>query len=422
MSGGTNELGIVFVAEILRKLRSPIFWLATVGGTLVIALVIEAPLFFAGSLRATTSGVVLAGPPALRAPALALIRARRTFDVVSVVSALPRPVTVRYLDAQHHASAALALSTRGGRLHVDVYPRDLSAYDGAQFRDLAPLAISLRTGIAPERIAAASDVATALHAIDAKFVDSSAATIAHGIAFGLVFMLYLTIILASQSVMAAVAEEKTSRIAEILVATIEPANLLAGKTFAAAAIALVQIALWIATAAALLPHGVATIARGASHHAASAATTGVDPGAVFRAIDPLEILAFFAFFVLGYLQYATIYAAAASLISRTEDLASVTTPVIMPVVGAFFVAQYALFAPDAPIVVACGFVPLLSPFVMFTRIAISSVPAWQTALALGVDLATVVACFWAAGRVYRVGMLLYGKLPSPAQVVAALRA
>jgi ABC-2 type transport system permease protein len=116
-----------------------------------------------------------------------------------------------------------------------------------------------------------------------------------------------------------------------------------------------------------------------------------------------------------------VYAAAASLISRTEDLGSVTTPVILPVVGAFFVAQYALVEPNAPIVIACSFVPFLSPFVMFTRIAISVVPWWQALLALGLDALTVAVCFVAAGRIYRVGMLLYGKLPSPRQILAALR-
>lgn len=416
---GTNELGIVFTAEILRKLRSRIFWIATLGGALGIALVVEAPLFFENAARSSSRDIVLAGPTSLRLQARALLAERHDLRVVESVTTLPKPVTVRYLDDHNHASAALLLSLRGRALHVDVYPRDLSTFDGAQFRDLAPLAIAVKTGLRSERIARASVVAHDLHALDTRFVDGGAARIAHGVAFGLVFMLYLAIILASQSIMAAVAEEKTSRIAEILVATIEPANLLAGKTFAAAVIALVQIGLWIATAALLLPHVVTTLAG--SSHRQGVGTGAGDPGAILRAVDPLEVVAFLAFFVLGYLQYATIYAAAASLISRTEDLASVTTPVLMPVVGAFFVAQYALLQPDSPIVVACGFIPLLSPFVMFTRIAISTVPWWQTTLAIAIDIVTVLVCFWAAGRIYRVGMLLYGKLPSPAQVIAALR-
>lgn len=412
-----NELGIVFVAELLRKLRSRIFWIATIGGALGIAFIIQAPLFFSGVERSSSDALIIAGPQPLRARATALIEARKSYRIVASVDKLPTKVTTRYLDAHGHAGVAIAISAPGNRLQLDVYPRDLSAFAGAEFRDFGPLAVALETGLDPTRIARTLKVKHALHAIDTKFVDSTAAAIAHGVAFGLVFMLYLAIILASQSVMAAVAEEKTSRIAEILVATIEPANLLAGKTFAAAAIALVQITLWIVTAAAFLPSVAATLAATTHQTGAHAG----DASAIIGKIDPFEIAAFFAFFILGYLQYATIYAAAASLISRTEDLASVTTPVLVPVIGAFFVAQFALLQPDSPIVVACGFIPLLSPFVMFTRIAISSVPWWQTALAIGIDFATVLVCFWAAGRIYRVGILLYGKLPSPAQIFAALR-
>jgi ABC-2 type transport system permease protein len=325
-------------------------------------------------------------------------------------------VTNAYLAAHGKAGAAVAIAERDGKLHLDVYPRDLSAFDGAQFRDLVPLNIELATGIAAHRIDGAISIDRAIHPIDEKFADTRTAALAHGVAFGMIFILYLAIIIASQSVMSAVAEEKTSRIAEILVATISPTNLLAGKVFAAAAIAIVQVGSWFATAAVLVPFAAA------SPIFASAATGSEKTGAAALGIDPLLILYFIAFFVLGYLQYATTYAAAASLISRTEDLGTVTTPVILPVVGAFFVAQYALVEPDAPIVVACSFVPFLSPFVMFTRVAISVVPWWQPVLALFIDAATVAVCFWAAGRIYRVGMLLYGRLPSAKQIFAALRA
>lgn len=413
-----NELALVFTTELLRKIRSRIFWVATVGGVLAIVLIIEAPILFAGVERSSTSDIVLAGDATLRARAQALLEAKHDYHVVASVADLPAHVTPKYLDAHGHAGAAVKIERRRARIHLDIYPRDLSAFDEAEFRALLPLNIEFQTGATAARARDAASIERNLHAIDTKFADSGSANIAHGIAFGLIFMLYLAIILASQNVMAAVAEEKTSRIAEILVATIEPANLLAGKTFAAAVIALVQIGLWILAAAALLPQLANSIAGTARARASASAP---DPTSVFATIDPLEIVAFFLFFVLGYLQYATIYAAAASLISRTEDLASVTTPVILPVVGAFFVAQFALLQPNAPFVIACSFIPFLSPFVMFTRITISSVPLWQTALALGINAATVLVCFWAAGKIYRVGMLLYGALPSPKQIFAALR-
>jgi ABC-2 type transport system permease protein len=339
------------------------------------------------------------------------------FRVVGDVDALPAHVTAAYLDKHGNAGAAIALSERDKHLRVDVYPRDLSAFDDVEFTSLGPLGVELETGLPPKQIESGAKIERVVHPLDAKFKDTRSAAVAHGVAFALIFMLYLAIILASQNVMSAVAEEKTSRIAEILIATIAPSQLLYGKTFAAAVIAIVQLGLWIATAVILLPGALAQMAGTTT---SKTATATADPG-IFFALDPGLLVAFFGFFVLGYLQYAAIYAAAASLVSRTEELGSVTTPVILPVVGAFFVAQYALVAPDAPIVVACSFVPFLSPFVAFTRLAVTEVPVWQTAVALAVNVVTVAGCFWAAGKIYRVGMLVYGKLPSPRQILAALR-
>jgi len=412
-----DELRIVFVTELTRRVRSRLFWVATLAGMVAIAILVEAPVFFAAAGRSSSSDIVLAGAPPLRSRAVALLDAKKNFRVVARVDALPPQVNAAYLTAHGNAGAAIALARRGGRLTLDAYPRDLSAFDEAQLReDLAPLAIAIDTGASATRVAAAAAIPHHVHPIDQKFSDSRTAAVGHGIAFALIFMLYLAIILASQGVLSSVAEEKTSRIAEILVATIAPWNLLAGKVLAAAVVAVVQLGLWILTAIVLLPQVAASL------ESASGTPSPAGASSVLLAVTPAEVVAFFVFFVLGYLQYATIYAAAASLISRTEDLGSVTTPVILPVVGAFFIAQYALVAPDAPLVVVTTFVPFLSPFVVFTRLAISNVPGWQIALAATIDAATVIVCFWAAGKIYRVGMLLYGRLPSPRQIFAALRA
>jgi len=414
-----SELGVVLVTELGRKLRSAIFWLATLGGMVAIAFMVEAPVVLAALERSSSSDIVLAGPEPLRDRAAALMEAHKDFRVVATVDALPARVTPKYLETHGKAGAAVAISLRAGRIHLDVYPKDLSAFDDVEFHSLAPLNVELVTGLASARVENASKIDRTIHPLDAKFADTRAAALAHGVTFGLVFILYLSIVISSQSIMSAVAEEKTNRIAEILIATIDPTNLLYGKTLAAAVVAIAQIGLWVATAALLLPQAASSLAGSAG--AASQARTG-DAGAVLAVLDPGLLLAFAIFFVLGYLQYATIYAAAGSLVSRTEELGAVATPVILPVVGAFLVANFALVQPGSPIVIASSFIPFLSPFVIFTRVAISEVPVWQIALAVIVNIATVAGCFWAAGRVYRVGMLLYGRLPSPRQIVAALRA
>jgi ABC-2 type transport system permease protein len=409
-----NEIGIVFAAEFARKLRSRVYLVATLGGALMVAFLVEAPALFSHASFASTSDIVLAGPAALRQRAAALMEAKEDFRVVSSLERLPQPVTLAFLDAHHKAAAALELSVQQHKLHVDVYPRDLAAYDEIEFRVLAPLSIEVATGLPSAEVTPALKVVRVIHPLDRKFVDAKSATFAHGVAFGLIFILYFSIIIASQSVMASVAEEKTSRIAELLVATISPVNLLTAKTLAAAALALLQIGVWVTTALVLLPRAAVSLA--------GSQTLGPDSSAQLLAFDPGELLAFAIFFLLGFFQYATIYAAAASLISRTEDLGSVATPVILPVVGAFFIAQFALLQPNSPLAIVFSFVPFISPFVIFSRIAISLVPWWQIALAVAINLATVAVCFYLGGKIYRVGMLLYGNAPSLRQVWAALRA
>lgn len=410
-----SEIGIVFMTELMRKIRTRIFLVATGLGVVGIVFVLQAPLIFMHFEEPSTDSLVVAGPPALRAAADAMLQEHNTFRVVADVDRLPATMTTAYLIGQHRAAAAIALSIRNHRLHVDVFPREANAFNEIQFRALAPLAIQIATGVPAERVASSMAVDRTLHPLGGKFTDGPSAAFGYGLAFGLIFILYFAIILSSQSVLAAVAEEKTSRIAEILVATISPSNLLVGKIFATAVLALAQVTVWVATAIIFLPSSLFDL--GVSGGASSASPYG-GGAPVF---EPALLLAFGLFFVLGYLQFATAYAAAASLISRTEDLGSVTTPIVLPVVGAFIVAQFVVAHPNSPFSIAAGFVPFLSPFAFFARMAVSSVPAWQFALAIAINLASVVIAFWVAGRIYRVGMLLYGKLPSARQIWAAAR-
>jgi ABC-2 type transport system permease protein len=402
-----NALGVVFGAEISRRIRSRPFIIATLLGALLVAFIADAPRLFGHMMSSQTDTIVLAGPAALRAPAEELLR--KDFHIAQSIDALPSPLTIAYLDAHDKAGAAIAISQQNGHLHVDVYARDLTAWSDIAFEGLAPLSVHLATGQPLERTRGYVVVDRALHGLDLKFSDSSSAAVAHGLAVGLVTILYISIMLTAQSVVSAVAEEKTNRIAELLVATISPVSLLIAKVLAAVCLALLQIAVWLGAAALLIP--------GAFGHVAAGAAAGAAAPAI-----PFETLAaFIAFFILGFLQYATLYAAAASLISRTEDLGSVSAPIVLPVVAGFLIAQLALINPNAPFIVVFSCIPFISPFVMFTRIALETVPAWQVALSLAINVATAAAAFYAAGKIYRVGMLLYGKLPSLRQIAAVLR-
>jgi len=125
--------------------------------------------------------------------------------------------------------------------------------------------------------------------------------------------------------------------------------------------------------------------------------------------------------VLGFLQLSLLFAGMGSLINRTEDLGSISAPLIIPVVAALLVSMAALGNPDATWVVALSFVPIFSPFVLFARIAMTDVPTLQLVLAFAVNVAAVIAISAIAGKLYRIGMLLYGRAPNLKQVWQVIR-
>ena len=405
-----NRVGVIFAAEFQRRIRSRPFLIGTVLGAASIVLTTILPVVFSSVPNGTTR-VVLVGEPALTAAVKALIA-----DDYTTVERLPRPdgkPTVEFLKAHHDAADVIFLWRARDGLRAKVYARDPSSFGPAFARHLGPLQVALATGLPVGDIKHHVVVPVAVRDAGGRFATVSSAKAAKGVAFLFIILLYVAILINAQVIMSSVAEEKTSRIAELLVATIDPAQLLTAKVLASGVTGLIQLLVWVLFGAlssqivvALAPH-VAAIA-----HPSTAGAISASPG---------EIAAFFAFFVIGYAQYSVLYAAAASLITRTEDLGAVAGPVLIPVLAGFVVAEFAVAYPENPWIAACSQVPLLAPFVMFSRIATSTVPAWQIATSLAINLVAAVAFALVAGRIYRVGLLLYGRLPSLRQVVIAMR-
>jgi ABC-2 type transport system permease protein len=409
-----STVGVVFSAEFLRRIRSRAFLAGTVIGAVSIVLISLLPSLLGGMMSSSTKRIVLAGDPALTSAAHTLLA--RDFEITAIVPKLDGTPSAAFLDAHGKAAAVAVLARDRDGLRVTAYARDPSAFRDAFASDLAPIQIALATGAPVARVAAHSKVPVDVHDISGRFADAGAADAAKGIAYLFVMLLYLSILLNAQSIMTSVAEEKTSRIAELLVATLDPARLLAAKILAAAATGFIQLGVWIVTGIAagralttVYAHGDAAAAAGAPALGSLTVSSG-------------EILAFLAFFVVGFAQYGVMYAAAASLINRTEDLGSVAGPLVVPVVVGIILAQIGLQFPNSPNVIVCSFLPLLSPFVMFTRIAVSNVPVWQIAASLAINVAAAVLLAWLSGKIYRVGLLLYGRPPSIKQIVATLRA
>ena len=136
-------------------------------------------------------------------------------------------------------------------------------------------------------------------------------------------------------------------------------------------------------------------------------------GAIELSELPVSTLVWFGvFFVLGFVLYAAVFAAAGASVSRVEDVSQVSTMIMMVVIVAFFVAYYSFINPNSTLAVICSMIPWLAPMVMFARLALSDPPAVQVVVSLALLVVGSIFTTWVAARIYRIGVLMYGKRPS----------
>jgi len=405
-----NDFITVYSAEIMRRLQSRTFWIGLVFGVVGIAAMMELPRYFA-SYTIQSKHVLLAGDAQTVALAKPLLD--RDFTIVGERRSTAAPTLDELQTKKASAVIAVAQGPRG--VHVTVYAKDPSIISSARLqRDLLPLNLQLATKISPAQVKTLMQVPVTTHSVASKFGTAAQADAARVIAYVLLFLLYILIMVNSQLIMSSVAEEKTSRIAELLVASVNPRALLAGKIGSSATLAIAQMIVWVVMAYLL---GAQTSPAGAP----GAQSSGDMDVFTLTGVSSSDIAGFVLFFVIGFVQTATLFAAVGSLINRTEDLGSLSGPLFVPVVAAFIIAMSALAVPDSPAVIVTSFVPLIAPFVMFARIVVSSVPAWQVGVSLAINIAAIYAIAVIGGRIYRVGMLLYGRAPRPSQIWHAIK-
>ena len=237
--------------------------------------------------------------------------------------------------------------------------------------------------------------------------------------------IYMFIALFSGMVMSSVIEEKSSRVVEVLVSSVKATELMYGKIIGVALVALTQFLLWILLTGMLL--GVAMGVMGKdkmlgmmdsmpeSTQLVEGMAPAVEPSGMDVVMSTLgninlgEIgIAFLFFFIFGYLLYASLFAAIGSSVENEGDSTQLQLPVTIPLMIGFFVALYAFKAPDSQLVFWFSMIPFTSPIVMLARIPFG-VEMWEVILSIVLLIGTFVACAWASAKIYKVGILMYGK-------------
>lgn len=225
----------------------------------------------------------------------------------------------------------------------------------------------------------------------------------------LVLLLYFTVIIYGTYVAMGVIEEKSSRVVEVLLSTVRPFQLMAGKLLGIGLAALTQCVIWIAGGVALFAlRGGGAMKMG-------------DLSLQLSAVSPGVLVWFALFFVLAFFTYSAVLAAGSSLVSRAEDAQQVTTPVMIPLVGVFMASLWALGNPESSVTVALSFVPFASPLLMFVRIAMTEPPLWQILVAALINLLAIAGLVAAAAKIFRGSILHYGQKVRLSTVARAFR-
>jgi ABC-2 type transport system permease protein len=247
--------------------------------------------------------------------------------------------------------------------------------------------------------------------------------LAYGIGFGSGILIYMTLFIYGAAVMRGVMEEKMNRIAEVIISSVRPFQLMIGKIIGIAAVGLTQLLIWIVLIVGLSSLATLFLENDVLQQA-QAVNKQMGPSAentmalnILSAKDTFEqapwaliIPCFLFYFIAGYLFYASLFAAVGSVVNEDpQEAQSLMLPITMPIILSFIIMTTAVAKPDAPISVWASIIPFSSSIVMMARIPTGGVPIWQLVLSMASLIAGFILTTMLAAKIYRTGILLYGK-------------
>ena len=220
------------------------------------------------------------------------------------------------------------------------------------------------------------------------------------VAYVLFFLMYMVVLLYGMNVARSIIEEKTSRVFEVLLATIKPDELLAGKILGVGAVGLTQVAIWMAAA------GLIAARLGA--------TSGVQ-------ISMPQVVYFIVYFALGYALYSAVAAALGAMTNSEQELQQLNMFLMIPLFFSMLMLTPVVTNPNSMISRVVSQIPFCAPLLMNLRVSISMPQPWEIALSIGLILITIYAVLWVSSRIYRVGILMYGKKPNLPEILRWLK-
>ena len=222
----------------------------------------------------------------------------------------------------------------------------------------------------------------------------------------LFFVMYLVIMLYGMNVARSIIDEKTFRIFEVMLATIRPEAMMAGKILGVGAVGLTQVGIWLTA--------VLTLAG-----ASSAVHLGGDT--IHISLTLAQVFFFFVYFILGYLFYASIAAALGAMTNSEQELQQLNMFLVLPLLFCFFMLGTLISTPNGTLSRVLALVPPFTPLLMYFRVSLGQPKAWEVILSLVLTSASIIGIVWVTSRIYRIGVLMYGKRPNIPEILRWLR-
>ena len=260
---------------------------------------------------------------------------------------------------------------------------------------------------------------------------SSSAEVMTVIGFVSTFVIYMFILMYGSMVMQGVMEEKTNRIVELMVSSVKPFDLMMGKIVGIGMVGLTQVFLWGILTVVLVSGSLFLFGGDATQTADLMMSSNMNQAAMMTSTDPTVLkiqdiihsipiatlgINFLLYFIGGYILYASLFAAIGSAINQPEDANQFMTPMMIFILFGFYAGIYSVENPDGPLAFWCSLIPFTSPIVMMVRLPYD-IPLWEHILSLVLLFVAAYGCVWISGKIYRTGILMYGKKPSIAELI-----
>ncbi|HZQ42597.1 MAG TPA: ABC transporter permease [Acidobacteriaceae bacterium] len=408
-----HNIWLIAKREYMERVRTKGFILATVLIPCFMAALVGGSAFFMTRTKTSSHIAVVTSDRTLGQDIKHQLETGKNSEMTVDVMQ-PSGATRSGLDTQLHThSSQLAgylwitpSPQPGQRPHFEYHARsagDISTEDAIEngLRTVLTREGLLSHGLTSSQI----DEITAPVDVDTSSTGNSA--LAFGIAYLFFFLMYMVIMLYGMNTARSIIEEKTSRVFEVLLATIKPDELLAGKIIGVGAVGVTQVVVWMIAAAALASSSMV------AHLAGTNSVHGV--------LSASQIGFFVLYFIFGFLLYSAIAAALGAMTNSEQELQQLNMFLVLPLAFCMVMLFPTVRAPDSTLSQVISLIPFCSPLLMNFRTALTSVPAWQIILSVVLMSITIGVVIWISSRIYRVGILMYGKRPNLPEILRWLR-